>query len=122
MDDAGRADAHHRLHRRSGFLCGTEGLQLSSRFQRSLGAGIFGGDGFLLQRLSGPCTAWVELGGEGVTYDLAPGEMLQVHPGHIGMFQAQHAGAGHHSSDCGQSPTEGGSAASGLTTPKQAGV
>ena len=52
-----------------------------------IGAGIFGGDGFMLQRLSGPCTAWVELGGEVVTYDLAPGETLKVHPGHIGMFQ-----------------------------------
>jgi uncharacterized protein (AIM24 family) len=40
----------------------------------------------LLQRLTGPCTAWIELGGEVVTYDLAPGETLQVHPGHIGMF------------------------------------
>jgi uncharacterized protein (AIM24 family) len=62
-------------------------LQLTTGFQRSLGAGIFGGDGFLLQRLAGPCTAWVELGGEVVTYDLAAGETLQVHPGHIGMFQ-----------------------------------
>jgi len=78
---------HSYLIHRHGFLCGTEGLQLATGFQRSLGAGIFGGDGFLLQRLSGPCTAWVELGGEVVTYDLAPGETLQVHPGHVGMFQ-----------------------------------
>jgi len=78
---------HSYLIHRHGFLCGTEGLQLSTGFQRSLGAGIFGGDGFLLQRLSGPCTAWVELGGEVVTYELAPGETLRVHPGHIGMFQ-----------------------------------
>jgi uncharacterized protein (AIM24 family) len=78
---------HSYLIHRHGFLCGTEGLQLSTGFQRSLGAGIFGGDGFVLQRLAGPCTAWVELGGEVVSYDLAPGETLQVHPGHIGMFQ-----------------------------------
>ena len=78
---------HSYLIHRHGFLCGTEGLQLGTGFQRSLGAGIFGGDGFLLQRLSGPCTAWVELGGEVVSYDLAPGETLKVHPGHIGMFQ-----------------------------------
>jgi uncharacterized protein (AIM24 family) len=78
---------HAYLIHRHGFLCGTEGLQLATGFQRSLGAGIFGGDGFLLQRLSGPCTAWIELGGEVVTYDLAAGETLQVHPGHIGMFQ-----------------------------------
>jgi len=61
---------------------------LSTGFQRSLGAGLFGGEGFVLQRLSGSCTAWVELGGEIVTYDLQPGESLQVHPGHIGMFDA----------------------------------
>jgi uncharacterized protein (AIM24 family) len=63
-------------------------VSLSTGFQRSLGAGIFGGDGFVLQKLSGPCTAWVELGGEVVTYDLQPGESLQVHPGHVGMFQS----------------------------------
>jgi uncharacterized protein (AIM24 family) len=80
-------DGHSYLIHRHGFLCATEGVQLSTGFQRSLGAGIFGGDGFLLQRLSGPCTAWVELGGEVVSYDLQPGETLQVHPGHIGMFQ-----------------------------------
>jgi uncharacterized protein (AIM24 family) len=78
---------HSYLVHRHGFLCGTEGVQLGTGFQRSLGAGIFGGDGFVLQRLSGPCTAWVELGGEVVSYDLAPGETLRVHPGHIGMFQ-----------------------------------
>lgn len=78
---------HSYLIHRHGFLCGTEGLQLATGFQRSLGAGIFGGDGFLLQRLTGPCSAWVELGGEVVTYDLAAGETVQVHPGHIGMFQ-----------------------------------
>lgn len=75
------------LIHRHGFLCATQGLQLGMGFQRSLGAGIFGGDGFVLQKLSGTCTAWVELGGEVVTYDLAPGEVLQVHPGHVGMFE-----------------------------------
>jgi uncharacterized protein (TIGR00266 family) len=76
----------YMIHRH-GFLCATRGVELTMGFQRSLGAGIFGGDGFVLQRLSGSCTAWVELGGEIVTYDLAPGESLQVHPGHVGMFE-----------------------------------
>jgi uncharacterized protein (TIGR00266 family) len=75
------------LVHRHGFLCGTEGVELAIGFQRSLGAGIFGGDGMILQKLSGNATAWVELGGEIVTYDLAPGETLQVHPGHVGMFE-----------------------------------
>ena len=74
------------LIHRHGFLCATEGVELAIGFQRSLGGGIFGGDGFIMQRLSGSCTAWVELGGEVITYDLAPGESLMVHPGHVGMF------------------------------------
>ncbi len=77
----------YMIHRH-GFVCATQGVELSTGFQRSLGSGLFGGDGFLLQKLSGSCTAWVELGGEIVTYDLQPGESLQVHPGHVGMFDA----------------------------------
>lgn len=75
------------LIHRHGFLCATEGIKLSTGFQRSLGAGIFGGNGFIMQKLEGPCSAWVELGGEAVIYDLKPGETLQVHPGHVGMLE-----------------------------------
>jgi len=75
------------LVHRHGFLCATEGIKLTTGFQRSLGAGIFGGNGFVMQKLDGPCTAWVELGGEAMVYDLAPGETLQVHPGHVGMIE-----------------------------------
>jgi uncharacterized protein (AIM24 family) len=71
-----------------GFLAATEGVELGVGFQRKLGAGLFGGEGFVLQKLGGSCTAWVELGGEVVTYHLAAGETLQVHPGHIGMFDS----------------------------------
>jgi uncharacterized protein (AIM24 family) len=78
---------HSYMIHKHGFLCGTEGVNLSIGFQRQLGAGLFGGNGFIMQRLAGPCTAFVELGGETVIYDLRPGESIQVHPGHIGMFQ-----------------------------------
>ena len=57
-------------------------------FQQSLGAGIFGGDGFLLQKISGYGTAWLELSGELILKDLRPGETLRVHPGHVGAFQS----------------------------------
>jgi uncharacterized protein (TIGR00266 family) len=77
----------YMIHRH-GFMCATRGVELSTGFQQSLGSGLFGGEGFLLQKLSGSCTAWVQLGGEIVTYDLQPGESLQVHPGHVGMFDA----------------------------------
>lgn len=72
---------------RHGFLCATPGVELSVGFQQSLGAGIFGGEGFRLQKLAGSCQAWIELSGEVVTYDLKPGETLRVHPGHVGMFE-----------------------------------
>lgn len=75
------------LIHKHGFVCATAGVSLTTGFQQSLGAGIFGGNGFLLQRLSGACRAWVELGGEVVLYDLAPGESLRVHPSHVGMFE-----------------------------------
>ena len=71
---------------RHGFLCATQGVQLGVGFQQSLGAGIFGGDGFLLQRVGGQGTAWLELSGELIVKDLQPGETLRVHPGHVGAF------------------------------------
>ncbi|HEY1722502.1 MAG TPA: AIM24 family protein [Magnetospirillaceae bacterium] len=75
------------LIHKHGFLCATEGVQLSIAFQQRLGSGLFGGNGFILQRLAGPCTAFVELGGESVIYDLPPGQSMLVHPGHVGMFE-----------------------------------
>jgi uncharacterized protein (TIGR00266 family) len=73
---------------RHGFLAGTSGIQISAGFQQSFTAGIFGGDGFILQRIGGQGRAWVELSGEVIRYDLAAGQSLRVHPGHIGMFQS----------------------------------
>lgn len=72
---------------RHGFLCATPQVTIGVGFQQSLGAGIFGGDGFLLQRMGGFGTAWLELSGELIVKDLAPGEVLRVHPGHVGAFQ-----------------------------------
>jgi uncharacterized protein (TIGR00266 family) len=80
-------DRGYLIHRH-GFLCGTHGIELSVGFQRSLGAGVFGGQGFVMQKIGGDGSAWVELDGEVVTYDLAPGETLRVHPGHVGMIEA----------------------------------
>ena len=79
---------HEYMVHRHGFLCATPQVQIGVGFQQSLGAGIFGGDGFLLQKVSGQGTAWLELSGEVVVRDLAPGETLRVHPGHVGAFQS----------------------------------
>ena len=82
------APGHEFMIHRHGFLCATAGVQISVGFQQSLGAGIFGGSGFMLQRLSGQGMAWLELSGELIVRDLQPGETLHVHPGHVGAFQA----------------------------------
>jgi len=77
----------YMIHRH-GFLCSTPQVQIGVGFQQSLGAGIFGGSGFVLQHVSGQGTAWIELSGELIVKDLQPGELLRVHPGHVGAFQA----------------------------------
>ena len=89
---------------RHGFLCATPQVTIGVGFQQSLGAGIFGGDGFLLQKVGGVGTAWLELSGELIMKNLAPGEMLRVHPGHVGAFQSigrvpDHDGSGHQEHD-----------------------
>jgi uncharacterized protein (AIM24 family) len=72
---------------RHGFLCGDPGITPTVGFQQSFRGGLYGGDGFVLQKLEGHGTAWIELSGELTTYGLAPGQSLLVHPGHVGMFQ-----------------------------------
>ena len=72
---------------RHGFMCATPGVQFAVAMQQKLGAGIFGGAGFRMQRLSGQGQAFVEMHGEVVTYDLQAGNTLRVHPGHVAMFQ-----------------------------------
>jgi len=79
--------AEYMVHRH-GFLCATPQVNIGVGFQQSLGAGVFGGDGFMLQRVSGMGTAWLELSGELIVKNLAPGETLRVHPGHVGAFQS----------------------------------
>lgn len=79
---------HEYMIHRHGFLCATPEIELGVGFQQSLGAGVFGGDGFLLQKVSGQGTAWLELSGEVVLKELGSGETLRVHPGHVGAFQS----------------------------------
>lgn len=75
------------LVHRHGWLCGTPGIVPSVGLQQSFTGGLWGGDGFVLEKLEGQGTAWVELAGEVMSYDLAPGQSLLVHPGHVGVFQ-----------------------------------
>jgi uncharacterized protein (AIM24 family) len=72
-----------------GFIAATDNVTMNIGFQQKLGAGIFGGAGFILEHLAGSGVAWIELSGELVEYELAAGEQLFVHPGHIGLFESQ---------------------------------
>jgi uncharacterized protein (TIGR00266 family) len=78
---------HVWMVHRDAWVCGTPDVQPSVGFQHSLRGSIFGGDGFVLEKLEGQGTAWVELAGETAVYDLSPGQSLRVHPGHVGVFQ-----------------------------------
>ncbi len=73
--------------RKETFLCAETSVSLDIAFQRRFGAGVFGGDGFILQHVKGPGTAFLDLSGEVVVKTLAPGERLIVHAGHVGMFE-----------------------------------
>lgn len=75
------------LVHRHGWLCGTPGITPTVGLQQTFRGGMWGGDGFVLEKLEGQGTAWVELAGEVTTYDLAAGQTLLVHPGHVGVFQ-----------------------------------
>lgn len=65
------------------FLAGTEGVTLSVHMQKKLGAGLFGGEGFIMQKLSGKGTAFVEVDGHAVEYNLAEGQSMVVGTGHL---------------------------------------
>ena len=72
---------------RDAFMCAEDDVQLEMHFRKKLGAGLFGGEGFVLQKVTGPGTAFVELTGEIREYTLAAGQRLRIDPGHIAMFE-----------------------------------
>jgi uncharacterized protein (TIGR00266 family) len=73
---------------RHGFMAATPGIELSMGFQQSIMGGIFGGEGFILQKIGGNGRAWVDMSGEVLAFDLVAGQSMRAHPGHIGLFQA----------------------------------
>lgn len=68
---------------KTAFLASEASVQLSVHFNKKLGAGFFGGEGFIMQRLSGSGTAFVEVDGELVEYTLASGEQMVVDTGNV---------------------------------------
>jgi uncharacterized protein (TIGR00266 family) len=71
------------IAQKSAFLASEAGVQLSVHFKKRLGAGLFGGEGFIMQKLSGNGMAFLEIDGHVITYDLAPGQQMIVDTGYL---------------------------------------
>ena len=69
------------IAQKDAFLCGAKGVALGIAFQRKLGAGFFGGEGFIMQKLEGDGMAFLHAGGTIHERELAPGEVLRVDTG-----------------------------------------
>ncbi|MDD2438940.1 MAG: TIGR00266 family protein [Methanosarcinaceae archaeon] len=74
------------LCQKDAFLCAARGIEVEVAFTQKLGAGIFGGEGFILQRLEGDGMAFVHVGGTIVEKKLAPGEVMRVDTGCLAAF------------------------------------
>ncbi|MEI6021036.1 MAG: TIGR00266 family protein [Bacteroidota bacterium] len=68
------------------FLCAAKGVSIGIEFQKKLGTGLFGGEGFIMQKLEGDGMAFVHSGGHVIEKDLHPGELLKVDTGCIVAF------------------------------------
>ena len=79
---------HPVIVQKSAFLAAEQGVELSVFFQKKLGAGFFGGEGFIMQQLSGRGMAFLEIDGYGVEYDLGPGQQMIVDTGNLAMMDA----------------------------------
>lgn len=73
---------------KTGFLASEETVELSIAFKKKFGASMFGGEGFIMQKLSGNGTAFVELDGEIVEYNLEAGETMYLDTGYLAMMDA----------------------------------
>ena len=70
------------------FLACSEGVDLNTYMQKKIGTGVFGGEGFVMQKISGSGIAFVEIDGSTVEYNLQPGQKLVIDTGYLAMMDA----------------------------------
>lgn len=75
------------IAQKKAFLCAQEGIDVSMAFTKKVGAGLFGGEGFILQNISGNGYAFLEVDGDQVIKELAPGEVIKVDTGNVVAFE-----------------------------------
>ena len=73
---------------KSAFIAATSGVDISVHFQHKMRAGFFAGEGFIMQKLTGRGLAFIEIDGEGIDYDLRPGEQIIVDTGYLATMDA----------------------------------
>lgn len=71
---------------KSAYLASTEGVELSIAFQKKVGTALFGGEGFIMQRISGNGTVFLEIDGSAIEYELAAGQRLVIDTGHLAIM------------------------------------
>ncbi len=82
------APGHDIIFQKSAFLAGESSVELSVHFNKKLGAGLFGGEGFILQKVSGSGTVFAEFDGHVVEYTLQPGQEILIDTGHLAAMDA----------------------------------
>ncbi len=79
---------NNMIVQKSAFLASEAGVELSLHFQKKLGAGLFGGEGFIMQKLSGRGIAFIEIDGYAVEYVLQPGQQMVIDTGYLAAMTA----------------------------------
>ncbi len=69
------------------FMCAQESVNVEMHSRKKLGGGLFGGEGFILQKITGPGVAFMEITGKVREYDLQAGQQMKINPGHIALFE-----------------------------------
>jgi len=83
----GLAAGQSLILQKDAFMCAEKSVDLDIHFRRRLGAGFFGGEGFIMQMATGPGLVFAELDGEVVEIELGPGQVLQVDTGHVAIIE-----------------------------------
>lgn len=79
--------SNHLIIQKNAFLASEASVNLETVFRKKLGVGIFGGEGFILQKLTGNGTAFLEIDGDLIEKELAPNEKLKVDQGYVAAFE-----------------------------------
>ncbi|MBD3387359.1 MAG: TIGR00266 family protein [Candidatus Altiarchaeales archaeon] len=83
------AEGQSLICQKDAFMCAESSVTLEMHFRKKLGAGLFGGEGFIMQKVTGPGTVFLELAGDVTEYSLEPGQELKVDPGHLGLYDPE---------------------------------